>query len=306
MYNNSIYDLDFDVISQFIPNSRKIDGFLLAGNGLNPVAGVRTQKTPHPICLHLYLYMICTEGDADIKVNFKTYKLTKNTVVFLMKNDVFEILDFSDDFKSVAVISSSSLREDYHKGDTVTVLSIRNKLQENPIIKLTEKTYERSMFIVSLMKDTIEDGDISPELMKPMITALHGALTCVLMSKMEEVKTEGLTNLKLSRKEMIFRNFINNVEQYYKKERQITFYANLEFITPKYLSTVVYEVSNRHAGDWINEYVIFEAKKLLGSEFLSIQEICYKLNFSNQSFFGKYFKRHTGMSPLEFRKSVAK
>ena len=64
---------------------------------------------------------------------------------------------------------------------------------------------------------------------------------------------------------------------------------------------VVKKVSGRTASDWIDDYVILQAKQLLRSSSLTIQEVSRELNFSNQSFFGKYFKKHVGMSPSEYR-----
>ena len=73
-------------------------------------------------------------------------------------------------------------------------------------------------------------------------------------------------------------------------------------ITPKYLSSIVKDVSGKNAGEWITEYVILEAKVLLKSSKMDVQGIAYKLNFPNQSFFGKYFKQKTGMTPGQYRK----
>ena len=79
-------------------------------------------------------------------------------------------------------------------------------------------------------------------------------------------------------------------------------YADKMFLTPKHLSTMVKEVSGKTAGEWIDSLVILEAKAMLKSSEQSIQEIADELHFANQSFFGKYFKHHTGFSPKEYRK----
>ena len=81
----------------------------------------------------------------------------------------------------------------------------------------------------------------------------------------------------------------------------MSFYAKQLNITPKYLSSVVKEVSGKTAARWIDESVILEAKALLKYSGMSIQEIAYYLNFPNQSFFGSYFKRNTGMSPSQYK-----
>ena len=87
-----------------------------------------------------------------------------------------------------------------------------------------------------------------------------------------------------------------------KQERSVNYYAKELFLTPKHLSSVVKEVSGKTAGEWIDNFVLFEAKSLLRSSQKNIQEIADELNFANQSFFGKYFKHYTGMSPKEYRR----
>ena len=100
-----------------------------------------------------------------------------------------------------------------------------------------------------------------------------------------------------SRKEDLFERFIRSITESYKNERSVSFYADKMFLTAKHLSTVVKEVSGKTAGEWIDSLVILEAKALLKSSELSIQEIADELHFAYQSFFGKYFKHHAGLSP---------
>ena len=104
-----------------------------------------------------------------------------------------------------------------------------------------------------------------------------------------------------TRQEEIFQRFIGEVEKHYRKERSVKFYADLLCISPKYLSTVIYKISQQLAGEWIDAYEILEAKTLLKSGRLTIQQISEQLNFSNQSFFGKYVKGHLGTSPIRYR-----
>ena len=106
-----------------------------------------------------------------------------------------------------------------------------------------------------------------------------------------------------SRQEEIFNQFTELLERHHKREREIAFYADKMFITPKYLSQVIKDYSNKTALAFIEEYVIAEAKSMLLSTTLSIQQISDELNFPSQSVFGKYFKRVTGKSPTEYRRS---
>ena len=101
---------------------------------------------------------------------------------------------------------------------------------------------------------------------------------------------------------MLFNEFMTRLQQYSKRERNVSFDARPRTITPQYRSSVVKGVSGKTAARWIDESVILEAKSLLKYSGMSIQEIAYHLNFSTQSFFGKYFKQHTGTSPSRYKR----
>jgi AraC-like DNA-binding protein len=85
--------------------------------------------------------------------------------------------------------------------------------------------------------------------------------------------------------------------------REVQYYANKLDITSKYLTVITRQVSGRNANEWITRSVLLNAKALLSTTQLSIQEISARLNFPNPSFFGQYFLRHTQMTPKEFRRS---
>ena len=83
------------------------------------------------------------------------------------------------------------------------------------------------------------------------------------------------------RKEQIFHDFLTLLEEYYTQERSISFYADRMCLTPKYLSTIVKEVSGKHGMQWIDEYVVLEAKALLRDGSISVKEVSDQLNFTN-------------------------
>lgn len=97
--------------------------------------------------------------------------------------------------------------------------------------------------------------------------------------------------------------FIHLLRLHYTKERNMSFYADKLCISPKYLSMITKEATGKTVSDWINAFVIIEAKNLLRFSGKSVQQVAYALNFSSQSSFGKYFKRITGLSPSEYQKS---
>jgi AraC-like DNA-binding protein len=106
---------------------------------------------------------------------------------------------------------------------------------------------------------------------------------------------------KPSRQAFLVENFTTLVRENYRMQRETAFYADKLCLTPKYLSEVIKSASGKSVPEWIDDYVILEAKALLKSTNMTIQQISEELNFPSQSFFGKYFKRNTGMSPKAYR-----
>jgi len=106
---------------------------------------------------------------------------------------------------------------------------------------------------------------------------------------------------KKSKQEVVVEKFLNLAQANYKKQRELEFYADKLCLSTKHLSKVVKENSGTSANDWIDNYVILEAKALLNSTNMTIQQISDEMNFPSQSFFGKYFKRRVGVSPKEYR-----
>src|SRR5699024_5013210 len=99
----------------------------------------------------------------------------------------------------------------------------------------------------------------------------------------------------------VLSQFKKLLAKHFIQERQIAFYAESLHLTPKYFSTLIRQVSGKTAGEWINEMLLLEAKVRFQNSKLTIAQIAYDLNFSDPSHFGKFFKKHTGKSPLQFR-----
>ena len=106
-----------------------------------------------------------------------------------------------------------------------------------------------------------------------------------------------------NRSKVIFEQFIKLVSEYHLQHRNVGFYAEKLCLTPKYLSKLIKTATGRSAPDWIDAYVILEAKNLLKYSNVTIKEVVYRLNFPNQSVFYKFFKARTGMTPSEYRNS---
>lgn len=106
--------------------------------------------------------------------------------------------------------------------------------------------------------------------------------------------------------QILLQKFIQLVNNYYIEKRTIEEYAELLFVTPNHLSQSVKSASGKNALTFISDRVMTEAKSLIQYTSFDIAEIAFQLNFSDPANFGKFFKKHTDLTPLEFRKQLSK
>ena len=107
--------------------------------------------------------------------------------------------------------------------------------------------------------------------------------------------------LPQNREERIFNRFLMSAFRNCAQERSVTFYAKEQHLSPNYLSSVIKAKSGRTAIRWIETFTLLQAQHYLRQTKLSIKEIAYQLHFPDQSVFGRYFKKHCGVSPSDYR-----
>ena len=147
-----------------------------------------------------------------------------------------------------------------------------------------------------------EEGSTSKEMVSYSLRLFLSTLKQAIFKKIDNEKVVAVE--KLTRKDDIFKRFISIASENYLTERSIDFYAEKLCISPKYLSAVAKESSGATVMEWLNRFIITEAKSMLKCSSKSIMEIADHLNFSTPSAFGKYFKKNAGMTPGEYRNST--
>jgi AraC family transcriptional regulator, transcriptional activator of pobA len=109
-----------------------------------------------------------------------------------------------------------------------------------------------------------------------------------------------------SPQQILFQKFTQLVNNFYVEKRTIEEYAELLFVTPNHLSQTIKAVSDKNALSFINERLMTEAKSMIQFSTMDIAEIAYQLNFSDPANFGKFFKKHADVTPVEYRKQISK
>ncbi|MCM1312862.1 MAG: helix-turn-helix domain-containing protein [Bacteroides sp.] len=242
---------------------------------------------------------ICLAGSAKIMINMHEREMVRGTVGTVFTGSFFQIQHVSDDFVC-AMIAVSQNFMDYSGNVKMGIRFMRNAMND-PFNTLSEEELSDTVDIYRLMKKKLYDknNNYKIEIAKNFLNILK----CNTFQSMENCQEKEEHIKSASRKEEIFMKFIAEVEKHYRTNRNVTFYAEKLFVSPKYLSSVIRRVSHKYATDWIDDYVILEAKSMLRGRKYTVKEICNRLNFANQSFFAKYFKQHTGYTPKEYRNS---
>lgn len=252
-----------------------------------------------PIKLSFSIAIICLSGEISFRINLNEYTLRTNDMLIVQRGDIGEYLSKTDDCKIIAIAFTDEYFQNTHyPGSTI---SLQRIFREKPMCHLPDSIINECFTIFCMMKTKIAEID-NPYRKCALMGYLQVLLYDAYYYFETILKKSRIAGKKYSRKEEIFDKFIKAVHKDYRMHRSIMHYADVLCISPKYLSQIVMQVSGRLAGEWIADYVILEAKAMLKSRKYTIQQISDALNFTNQSFFGRYFKEKVGCSPSAYQK----
>lgn len=256
-----------------------------------------------PFILDGVAFAICIKGNARIKINFKEYDIEKNMIITIMPQFVTEFITRSEDLMLEFLIFSIDFLTEM---PNISNFDISRSIMQDSCIKISEteanKYLEFHSFIVKQYKR--RDHPFRNEMAKSLLYAMLTEIGNIYYNRIKDVSAHECDNMNTSsHQDELISRFFNLLLQYHKKERSLQFYASEMCLTPKYLSTIVKSRTGRTAFMWINEALIASAKHLLKTTTNTILQISDELNFPNPSFFGRFFKKHTGLTPVQYRET---
>lgn len=248
--------------------------------------------------IDITIFGICLQGTCSFSVDTRQMEFKKNTIVVAFPGQTLQIHSVSDDIKGLFICVSKERGQEI-MNRTQDIVPLFMYIRQHPTAMLEDEWQQAAQNYVHLLFNMIHsEGNIfQRQALSSMLTTLYYSIASIYGNQL------AATPLRNSRQEDIFVQFVHCLEQNFRTRREVSYYADQLHVTPKYLSTVVKSVSGRSAGTCIDSYVIEEAKILMRSTRKSVLEVSQELNFPNQSFFGKYFKRITGLSPHQYRKA---
>jgi AraC-like DNA-binding protein len=269
-----------------------LDDDLLLSDQIN-----KAPMPSEPRKTNFILIGLCTKGKISYRMDTEELVVHAGELLVVSERHVIDGYKCSDDMEGLCIMMSVDFFHEIIKSvHDVSSLFVFARMQ--PVMKLEADEIATFTEYFQFIKQKISDNH--NHFRKDLIRTLMLAMFYDVGNVIYRVKN---FDESLLRSEKVFTQFLKMVEENCKRERRVSWYAQQLNITPKYLSTAVKRISGRTAVEWIESYVTMELRVLLKNSTKSIKEITEELNFPNQSFLGKYFKEHVGMTPSAYRKS---
>ena len=250
-----------------------------------------------PRRMNFILIALCTNGQVRYTMDTQEQVVNPGDVLIVSERHVIDNYQATDDLDGLCfIVSVKFFHEIIQNISDLSALFLFSR--RHPVLHLMERDQRVFQEYFSVIRSKIHnvDNHFRKDLIRTLLLAMFYDLSDVIYRFQQQ------TGERQSRADVIFTRFIKFVEEHCKHERRVSWYAQQLGITPKYLSECVKHVSRRTPNEWIDNYVLLELRVLLKNSTKSIKDITQEMNFPNQSFLGKYFKEHVGISPSEYRR----
>ncbi|MDE7413406.1 MAG: helix-turn-helix domain-containing protein [Muribaculaceae bacterium] len=251
-------------------------------------------KVGAPFKIRFTMMLFCVEGEMEVQLNLVSHTLRSGEMLMVIEGTVVVGLRMDPDLRMFIMGYTRSFI------NSLPPSRLTNKaldhLLDHPVVRLGAKEMEDIYSTYKIISHRLsEDGF---ELKNELVWAGLQMIGCILTNCLNDSPE---VEVPVNRKQLMVRDFIRLVGRYGASQRSIPFYAQKLCVSPKYLGQIVTEITEMTPRNWICRQVVLEAKALLDNPALTVQQVSEALNFANQSFFGTFFRRHTGISPKEYR-----
>jgi AraC-like DNA-binding protein len=258
----------------------------------------------YPFKLTFTAAILCYKGSIRTTVNRHEYVVGCNDTLIVQSGSIVESLSGSDDLKIIAMAFEDKGNESLFNSSTMNANSYIMHRSVPMLLHLEDDEMQMQKRLYKEIRQFYSKVDVTyrSEVVKGYLYVSVATFLSKLggISMQEKVLYEG------SRENELYLQFMDDLQVFGSKERTVSFYADRCCVSPKYFSKMIHLASGKTPIQLIKERVIVEAKVLLNSTDMSIQEIAEALNFPNDSFFCRYFKQEVKMSPMKYRTMASK
>lgn len=241
--------------------------------------------------------MICRHGKACVRVNFDEWQLYEGAVLTLFPGDVVSLVQYCEFGVEMLQYDAVMLREASLQLEQTVYEQLREDRcrQDSPVVTDIINSMFRLLHVYFDQVGCVCIAQLVLLQLKAFFIGFHEYL-----QRTPSVHRQDNCSPRVRQ---LFNRFMMLVESEYKKSRDVNYYAALLNITPKYLTVIVRQITGQTPKRIIDHYTVLQLRLRLRNSELSIKQIAWEFNFSDVSFFCRFFKRHTGMSPMEMREN---
>lgn len=256
------------------------------------------ELTSEPIRLNYTMIALCVNGNAVFSIDTKDYDVVVGSEAFLLYDTVFSIRHTSPDFVvRVFVFSRAISYQAFMRFDSIFF----NRLYENPIYQHRNIDAATTLAYYTILSSI--QSDLHNRYSSLIAMNLLRGFSLDVYDKVQRYADELKAGPSL-RGEELYGRFMNLVNSECRRHRDVAWYADRLCITPRYLAGITQAVSGDSPKELINYVTVQEIKILLTFSEMPLGEIADRLNFPDQSYLGRYFRRQTGMSLSDYRRSL--
>lgn len=262
----------------------------------------------YPCRFNGYLAFFCYSGHLNVEINMRTFHIKEGTLLIYTPGNIVRVPEPPSEKErrqvhfTVTAVSQNMMNMTHLDFNKMYEESLR--LMNNPCVELSQEERATCRKYFDLFKDMSRTSLPGiRDAISSLMTSVFYLMGAMWSDRLSEARMRAAESNRSVRSKAVFEDFITLVKENHNKERNLSFYAEKLYLTPKYLSKLIKTVSGKSAHEWIDSFVVLEAKNRLKYSDMSIKAIVWELNFPNQTTFYRFFKAHTGMTPSEYRKA---
>ena len=293
MKQNRITELDLHDVPQVYHNLKYNDGEIYFADNISSIPGLMKQFK-----VNFIAYVMVTAGKLTLDLNGFTHQLDKNTSLFVDRKMVIDNVKHTEEFRCIICAMSTDMGfAFFNKSLLQSIIHIMS----NPVIKLEQNEVDLMMkyYELLLFKMDHQEMNFGRETVRDIIRCF----AYDLLSNINKHLDGDNDGEMLRQGDRIYRRFMLLLAENTNVNRSVKSYADELYVSPKYLTSVCRRHSDYTASELIATSVVSRIKQLLLYSDLSIKEVAAEMGFDNLSFFGKYVKKHLGLSPNNYRKA---
>jgi len=290
---SKVTQLDLTDVPQVYHDLKYNDGEIIFADDITSIPGLMKQFQ-----VNFIAYVMVLEGSLTIDLNGVTHQLSRNTSLFIDRRVVIENTRHSQDFRCLVCAMSTDMGFSFFNK---SLLQSVMHILANPVITMAQDEVDLMVKYYELLVFKMDHPEMN--FGRQTVRDIIRCFAYDLLSNINKHLNQNSEEDMLRQGDRIFRRFMLLLAGDTSATRSVKSYADELCVSPKYLTSVCRKHSDYTASELIASSVMSRIKQLLLYSDLSIKEVAAEMGFDNLSFFGKYVKKHLGLSPNHYRRA---